>query len=163
METCVAMLKIHQREVQWKQGVVVYIILRGCFIIPPSTAPPSRLHPPLMNTQETPGGNGNGAPGLSIHVIYIYIYIWTLNYQSLYKLYTYLSIYLSIYIYIYIHIYIYIYIFQHYTHYTDDACSARGSERTAPSRRRRRRGFRGVRLLQGLTLFSFLFILCFSS
>ena len=45
-------LKIQQRGVQWKQGVVIYMMLyTSCYIIlPQSTAPPPTA-PPVMNTQ----------------------------------------------------------------------------------------------------------------
>ena len=57
-------VKIHQRGVQWKQGVVVYIIL--CVVL---LYTPLRLHPPLMNTQKSrrqesgsySAGTGSGA------------------------------------------------------------------------------------------------------
>ena len=45
--------EIHQRGVQWKQGVVVYIILYIIFLYDttPIHCTPLRLHPPLMKTQ----------------------------------------------------------------------------------------------------------------
>ena len=45
-------VKIHQRGVQWKQGVVVYIILQAVLLYntTPIHCTPLRLHPPLMNT-----------------------------------------------------------------------------------------------------------------
>ena len=44
---------IHQRGVQWKQGVVVYIVLSAVLLYntTPIHCTPLRLHPPLMNTQ----------------------------------------------------------------------------------------------------------------
>ena len=46
-------LKIHQRRVQWKQGVVNYMMLYTSLVS--DTAPihrtPLPLHPPVMNTQ----------------------------------------------------------------------------------------------------------------
>ena len=43
-------IKIHQRGVQWKQGVVVYIILQAVLLY---NTTPLRMHPPLMNTPQT--------------------------------------------------------------------------------------------------------------
>ena len=46
-------LKIHQRGVQWKQGVVIYMMLYTSLLYnttPPSSAPPFPLHPSVMNT-----------------------------------------------------------------------------------------------------------------
>ena len=50
-------VKIHQRGVQWKQGVVVYIILQAVLLYntTPIHCTPLRLHPPAMNTQEDRG------------------------------------------------------------------------------------------------------------
>ena len=48
-------LRIHQRGVQWKQDVVIYMMLYTSLLY--STTPihctPLPLHPPLMNTQPT--------------------------------------------------------------------------------------------------------------
>ena len=46
-------IKIHQRGVQWKQGVVIYIMLYTILLYKtiPIHCTPLRLHPPLMNTQ----------------------------------------------------------------------------------------------------------------
>ena len=46
-------IKIHENGVQWKQGVVVYIILQAVLLYDttPTHCTPLRLHPPLMNTQ----------------------------------------------------------------------------------------------------------------
>ena len=50
----VGQLKIHQRGVQWKQGVVMCVLL--CTTLLCNTTPihftPLRLHPPLMNTHQ---------------------------------------------------------------------------------------------------------------
>ena len=47
-------LKIHQRGVQWKQGVLIYMIIWFYILVYYNTTPihgtPLRLHPPLMNT-----------------------------------------------------------------------------------------------------------------
>ena len=47
--------KIHQRGVQWKHGVVVYIRLQAVLLCntTPSHYTPLRLHPPLPNTQKS--------------------------------------------------------------------------------------------------------------
>ena len=49
-------VKIHQRGVQWKQGVVMYMML--CTSLLYDTTPihctPLPLHPPLMNTHMRP-------------------------------------------------------------------------------------------------------------
>ena len=47
-------IKIHQRGVQWKQGVVVYNILWAVLLdkITPIHCAPLRLHPPLTNTHD---------------------------------------------------------------------------------------------------------------
>ena len=44
----------HQRGVQWKQGVVICMLLYTCLLhnTTPIHCTPLRLHPPLMNTQE---------------------------------------------------------------------------------------------------------------
>ena len=105
---------IPQRGVQWKQGVVMYMIYVNLLY---STTPihciPLRLHPPVMNTQRAPGGRarlpaagpglpaarGVAAQGLAGPIyIYIYIYIY------------YVFVYLCLFIYLYLYIYIYIYI-----------------------------------------------------
>ena len=46
------MFKIHQRGVQWKQGVVVYTILQAVLLCntTPIHCTPLPLHPPVMNT-----------------------------------------------------------------------------------------------------------------
>ena len=85
----------------WCYILVYYIIL------PPSTAPPLRLHPPLQSIQTQPiqsefltaserGQDKWGFRGSAViyHYIYIYIYIYSC----------------IIYIYIYTQLYIYIYI-----------------------------------------------------
>ena len=48
-------IKIHQRGVQRKQGVVAYIILQAVLLCnaTPIHCTPLRLHPPLMDTQAT--------------------------------------------------------------------------------------------------------------
>ena len=48
-----AALKIHQRGVQWKKDVVIYIILWAVLLYntTPIHCTPLRLHPPLMNAQ----------------------------------------------------------------------------------------------------------------
>ena len=55
-------LKIHQRGVQWKQGVVIYMML--CTSLLYNTTPihctPLPLHPPVMNTQ-APGTRASRA------------------------------------------------------------------------------------------------------
>ena len=45
--------KIHQRGVQWKQGVVIYMMLYTSLLFhtTPIHCTPLRLHPPVMNTQ----------------------------------------------------------------------------------------------------------------
>ena len=45
-------LKIHQRGVQWKQGVVIYMLLYTSLLYntTPIHCTPLRLHPPVMNT-----------------------------------------------------------------------------------------------------------------
>ena len=60
------MVKIHQRGVQWKQGVVIYMMLCTSLLYytTPIHCTALRLHPPWMNTQvggpwaagATPGG-----------------------------------------------------------------------------------------------------------
>ena len=49
-------LKIHQRGVQWKQGVVIYMMLYTSLLYhaPPIHCTPLPLHPPVMNTQTHP-------------------------------------------------------------------------------------------------------------
>ena len=46
-------LKIHQRGVQWKQGVVIYMVLYTSWLYTttPIHCTPLPLHPPMMNTQ----------------------------------------------------------------------------------------------------------------
>ena len=46
-------LKIHQMGVQWKQGVVIYMLLYSSLLYNTTTihCTPLRLHPPVMNTQ----------------------------------------------------------------------------------------------------------------
>ena len=48
--------KIHPRGVQWKQGVLVYMILYAVplYNTTPMHCTPLRLHPPLMNTHSCP-------------------------------------------------------------------------------------------------------------
>ena len=50
-------VKIHQRGVQWKQGVVVHIVLQAVLLYntTPIHCTPLPLHPPLMNTQTRSG------------------------------------------------------------------------------------------------------------
>ena len=122
-----AVFKIHQRGVQWKHGVVIYMLL--CTSLSYNTTPiscaPLPLHPPLMNTHRRLAISAVSAistsktydfwgPGLSVWPLSMYLYISISIYLYIY---IYISIYLSIslslykYIYIYIHIYIYIYIY----------------------------------------------------
>ena len=64
-------VKIHQRGVQWKQGVVVYMI-HGLFcyiILPPSTAPLSDCTPLWWIPRESrsvPGSPHPGTPGVHV-------------------------------------------------------------------------------------------------
>ena len=46
-------IKIHQRRVQWKQGVVIYVMLCASLLSNPTPIHciPLPLHPPVMNTQ----------------------------------------------------------------------------------------------------------------
>ena len=57
------LLKIYQRGVQWKQGVVVYMMLYTTLLYntTPIHCTPLRLHPPLMNTQQSAEGARGGA------------------------------------------------------------------------------------------------------
>ena len=47
-------LKIHQRGVQWKQGVVIHMMLCTTLLCnaTPIRCTPLRLHPPVMNTHQ---------------------------------------------------------------------------------------------------------------
>ena len=51
-------VKIHQRGVQWKQGVVICMLLRTSSLhnTTPIHCTPLPMHPPMMNTQ--PGSMG---------------------------------------------------------------------------------------------------------
>ena len=53
MDYLFELIYIPQRGVQWKQGVVIYMMLYTSllYILPPSTAPPSHCTPTVMNTQ----------------------------------------------------------------------------------------------------------------
>ena len=46
------LIKIHQRGVQWKRGVVIYMMLHTSLLsnTTPIHCTPLPLHPPLMNT-----------------------------------------------------------------------------------------------------------------
>ena len=98
--------KIHQRGLQWKQGVVGHIIF---YVLLCNTTPihctPLRLHPPF---DEYPSTHRFATETIQVchryharcHVciyVYIYIYIYTCVYLSL-----------SLYIYIYTQIYIFL-------------------------------------------------------
>ena len=99
---CLVLFKIHQRGVQWKQGVVIYIMLytSSLYSTTPIHCTSLPLHPPVMNTQfrgrhpDSPSSCGRHAD------ILCYCYIWINN----------ISLSLYIYMYIYMHIYICIYI-----------------------------------------------------
>ena len=56
-------VKIHQRGVQWKQGVVVHNILQAVllYVTTPIHCTPLPLHPPLMNTHK-----GKVPPSVSV-------------------------------------------------------------------------------------------------
>ena len=97
-------VKIHQRGVQWKQGVVIYVMLYTVVLhdttqihcTPPPTAPPCDGYPTRLSGSRR--RSPRPRPRLSLRrdnnvigIIYIYIYIYT-------------------YIHTYIHTYIYIYI-----------------------------------------------------
>ena len=98
------LLKIHQRGAQWKQGVLIYMMLytSALYNTTPIHCTPLRLHPPLMNIQLPRPAALN--PSLSVipqgrypmhtptHTIY-YVYVC---------IYTHICIHLYIYIYIYI-------------------------------------------------------------
>ena len=93
-----ARVKIHQREVQWKQGVVFCMILHTSSLrsATPIHCTPLRLHPPLMNTHMTPA---RGYISLSLYIyIYAYVYIHIYIY-----IHTHTCVHANIYIYIYIY------------------------------------------------------------
>ena len=101
-------IKIHQRAMQWKHGVVIYMMLYTSLSYnTPIHCTPLPLHPPVTNTQSWSRTTGSRTRGgtqawgatralTSVGCVYIYIYIHTHKYM---------------YIYIYKHIYMYIYIY----------------------------------------------------
>ena len=107
---------ILQRGVQWKQGVVVYMMFLSVLLCntTPIHCTPLRLHPPLMNTQVWRIRHGRAGTDASDRQLRA----------------THRIICVSIYIYIYIHIhigryvthtwyiYIYIYIYKQYAYQT---------------------------------------------
>ena len=52
------LIKIHQRGVQWKQGLVIYMMLHASLLdnTTPIHCTPLPLHPPVRNTQALPEG-----------------------------------------------------------------------------------------------------------
>ena len=58
LSSLVSLLKIHQRGVQWKQGVDTYMMLYTSLLCntTPIHCTPLPLHPPVMNTQALAGG-----------------------------------------------------------------------------------------------------------
>ena len=74
---------IPQRGVQWKQGVVIYMMLHTSLLhhTTPIRCTPLRVPPPVMNTQNCADSSaawiGRGETGRSPELYYIYIYIYT--------------------------------------------------------------------------------------
>ena len=68
-------VKIRQRGVQWKQGVVMRMLL--CTSLLYNTTPihctPLPLHPPLMNTQASPRTMGQAQKGHSAEVTFVFV------------------------------------------------------------------------------------------
>ena len=107
---------IPQRGVQWKQGVVIYMMLYISLLYNTTRirCTPLPLHPTVMNIRmgawRMPRPVARALPecppaGPSKH---IYIYIYTYIYTCI--LYVYIYIYIYVYIYMYICIYVYMYI-----------------------------------------------------
>ena len=102
----IIIVKIHQRGVQWKQAVVICMMLYTSLLYnttprhctPPPTALPCNEYPFL----ELPEVQGR------LICTYIYIYVYIYIYICIY---IYIYIYMCIYIYIYLFMYIYIYIY----------------------------------------------------
>ena len=86
-------------EVQWQQGVVIYMMLYTSLLY--DTTPircPLRLHPPVMNTQLQSVARKMSLTTVSLSLsLYIYIYRCITH--------TYIVIYIYIYIYIYVYVY----------------------------------------------------------
>ena len=132
-------LYILQRGVQWKQGVVVYIILYTSLLYntTPIHCTPLPLHRPVMNTQisclfdciDNRGPRALRAARrrgplcgqklnsythiyvcIHICIIYIYIYICIEREREIHK---YIYIYMYVWVYVYMCVYIYIHIYIH--------------------------------------------------
>ena len=113
----VRQLKIHQRGVQWKQGVVFYMMLYTSLSY--STTPihftPLPLHPPGMSTQQHFCRLRRSPSALprTVSFSYYYHYYYYYYYYCYIHIYIYICIciFVSVYIYIYIYMYIYMYIY----------------------------------------------------
>ena len=78
---------IPQRGLQWKQGVVIRMLLYTTLLYntTPIHCTPLRLHPPVMNTQ-APLTRTASAADLRAKKIYIYIYIYIYMYPELVRI-----------------------------------------------------------------------------
>ena len=103
------MFKIHQNGVQWKQGVVIYMMSGTSLLYnaTPIYCTPLPLHPPVMNTQmslvlparpaDRPSArreSGTSAASDSgwIFSLSLYIYIYIYIYIHMYMIHTYIFI-----------------------------------------------------------------------
>ena len=72
-------VKIHQRGVQWKHGVVIYMMLYTSLLYhtTPIRCTPLPLHPPVMNTREVPS-SGARRPARDAGALVVIITIATI-------------------------------------------------------------------------------------
>ena len=97
--------KIHQRGVQWKQGVVIYMLLYTSLLYntTPIHCTPLPLHPPVVNTQSRTyhiSSTTTTTITICMFIIISSIFIIIINIY----IYIYICMYIYIYIYTYIHI-----------------------------------------------------------